>query len=69
MAGLDRSSDEGAAGTDAARFDPDDNERLWTSNVVHRNGKRWKGCGDGAQADESESERLNCDFLIGSKWE
>jgi hypothetical protein len=27
----------------------------------------WEGCGDGAQADESE--RLNHDFLIGSLWE
>ena len=64
MAGRDRSSDEGAAGIDATRFNPDDDERLRTSNVVIEARSEWEGCGDGAQA--VESERLNCDF---SYWE
>ena len=67
MAGRDRSSDEGATGIDATRFNPDDDERLWTSDVVIKAGSEWEGRGDGAQADESE--RLNPDFAIGSLWE
>jgi hypothetical protein len=55
-----RSSDEGAAGTDATRFYPDDNECLWISDVVIEAGSEWKGCGDGAQT--VESERLKPDF-------
>lgn len=31
--GRDRSSDEGTAGSDAARFHRDDDERLWTGDV------------------------------------
>ena len=60
MAGRDRGTDEGAAGIDATRFHPDDDERLWTSDVVIEAGSEWEGCGDGAQA--VESERLKPDF-------
>ena len=53
MAGRDLSADEGATGTDAARFDPDDNERLWTSDIVIEAGSEREGCGNGAQAYQS----------------
>jgi hypothetical protein len=64
VAGRDRSSDESAARIDATRFDPDDDERLWTGNVVIEAGSEWEGCGDGAQAHAGE--RLNRNF---SYWE
>ncbi len=54
VAGRDRSADEGAAGTDAARFDSDDHERLRTGNAGVEAGGEWQGRGDGAQTDESE---------------
>ena len=64
VVGRDRSSDEGAAGADATRFHPDDDERLWTGNVVIEAGSEWEGGRDGAQA--TESERLNSTFCY---WE
>ena len=42
---------------------PDDDECLWTGDVVIEAGSEWEGRGDGAQA--VESERLNLDFLLG----
>ena len=54
VAGRDRSADEGATGADATRLHPDDDERLWTGHVIIEERSEWKGCGDGAQADESE---------------
>ena len=64
MVGRDRRTDEGSAGIDATRFDPDDDERLWTSDVFIETGSEWEGCGDGAQA--LAGERLKCKF---SYWE
>ncbi|MGA8510116.1 MAG: hypothetical protein WB762_31285 [Candidatus Sulfotelmatobacter sp.] len=64
VVGRDPSSDEGATGTDASCLDPNDDECLWASHVVIEERSEWEGCGDGAQADESE--RLNHDF---SFWE
>jgi hypothetical protein len=43
VAGRDRSSDEGAAGTDAKRLHPDDDVRLWIGNVVIEAGSEWEG--------------------------
>ena len=43
---------------------PDDDECLWTGHVVIEERSEWEGCGDGAQA--FESERLNHGF---SYWE
>ena len=37
-----------------------DDERPWPSDVVIEAGSEWEGCGDGAQA--VESERLKPDF-------
>ena len=54
VAVCDRSADEGATGTDASCFDPDHDECLWTGHVVVEERSEWEGCGDGAQADESE---------------
>src|SRR5271156_5537832 len=49
VAGRDRSSDEGATGTDAARLDPDDDECLWTGDVEFEAGGKQQNCGIGAQ--------------------
>ena len=43
MAGRDRSAYEGAAGTGAACLDPNDNERLWASDVVIEKRGEWGG--------------------------
>ena len=68
VAGRDRSSDEGAAGIDAACVHPDDDEYLWTGHVVIEARSEWEGRRNGAQA--SCSERLkSAIFLIGSLWE
>jgi len=68
VAGRDRSSDEGAAGTDATRLHPDDDERLWTGNAGVEERSKWEGRYDGAQTDEGE--RLKCRFsLLGVSWE
>jgi len=60
VAGRNRSTDESAAGIDATRFHPDDDECLLASNVVIEAGSEWEDCGDVAQA--FESERLKPDF-------
>ena len=57
----------GTTGTYAACLDPDDDECLWTGHDIVQKRSEWEGCGDGAQA--SESERLTMIFLIGSLWE
>jgi hypothetical protein len=67
VAGRDRGSDESATGTDAACLGPDDDECLWTSHVIVQKRSEWEGCGDSAQA--CESERLTMIFLIGRYWE
>jgi len=64
VAERDRSADEGAAGTDAARLHPDDDERLWTGDGVIEERSEWKDRRDGAQA--GSGERLNAGF---SYWE
>ena len=67
MAGRDRRSNESAAGTDAARLYPDDDERLWTGDVLIEKRSEQQSGRDGAQA--GSSERLIGNFLIGSFWE
>ena len=53
-----RAFNKGAAGTDAARLNSDDNERLWTGYVVIETGSERESCGNGAQADQSERSNL-----------
>jgi hypothetical protein len=67
VAGQDGSANESAAGTDASYLYPDDDEHLWTGDVVHEERSEWEGRRDGAQT--FASERLNGDFLIRSLWE
>ena len=62
VAGRDRSADESAAGTHAARIDSDNHERVWTGNAGVEEGSKWEGRHDGAQTDESE--RLKCGFSL-----
>ncbi len=68
VAGRDRSTDEGSAGTDASRFYPDGDECLRTGDArVEKGSERGSergGCHYGAPA--LEGERLNCQF---SYWE
>ena len=47
---------------------PNDDECLWTGNVVIEAGSEWEGRGDGAQAVESERLKPRF-FLIGRYWE
>jgi hypothetical protein len=51
---MEPGSYEGAAGIDAACLNPNDDEYLWTGHVVIEKRSEWEGCGDGAQAFESE---------------
>ena len=64
MTGRDRRTDKGEAGTGASRFHPGDDDCLWTGGVFIEAGSEWAGCGDGAQA--VESERLRPNFLLGN---
>jgi hypothetical protein len=41
---------KGGMGSDATCFHPEDDERLWTSDVVIEAGSEWKGSHDGARA-------------------
>src|SRR3984885_3647751 len=68
VAGRDRSSDEGAAGIDASCLYPDDDEYLWTSDVVIEAGSEREGRRNGAQANCSERLKPAIS-LIGSLWE
>ena len=62
MAGRDRSTDEGPAGTDASRLHPDHDERVWTGDAGVEKGSQWKGCQDGTQA--LAGERLKRQFFL-----
>jgi hypothetical protein len=42
---------------------PDDDEHLWTSYVIIEKRSEWKGCGDGAQAVESERRKPQSSLL------
>lgn len=68
VAGRDGSADEGAAGTDASCLDPDDDECLWTGDVVIEKRSEWEGRRNGAQTLASERLKRRV-FLIGSLWE
>lgn len=66
MAGRNRSSNEGATGTDAPCLDPDDDERLWTGHVVVEKRGEQQGRRDGAQAAGGERLRkLLKDLVAG----
>jgi len=68
VAGRDGCSNESATRTDAARFDPDDHECLWTGDAGFREGSQWKGCRNGTHPCRDECLK-SANFLIGSFWE
>src|ERR1700723_2966472 len=49
LAGRDRSSDEGATGTDASCLDPDDDERIWTGDGRNQTPCKQSGCWTGVR--------------------
>lgn len=68
VAGRDRSADEGAAGTDETRFNPDDDECLWTGHVELEAGGQQQDRGNGAQASTDERMK-SMNLANGSQWE
>jgi hypothetical protein len=45
-------------------LDPDDDEHLWTGNVVVEKRGEWEGCRDGAQAGFGERLKRSIVILI-----
>ena len=62
------SAAEGATRVDTARLDPDDDECLWTGDVVIEERSEWEDRGDDAQASIGRASETR-NFLIGRYWE